>query len=194
VKFEEIDALLKKSLPSKRYAHSARVMREAVSLAGLYRIDEQKARLAGLLHDCGRETPNSAAAARARELGLAVSAIEEAQPVLLHQRIGAAIAREKYHVTDEDVLRAIALHTTGGGGMDDLDSLIFLSDYTEPARAQQGVENVRRLARKNLTEAMLAALRLNMEYLLSERLYIHPACLDCWNYFLHKNKLAGSGS
>jgi predicted HD superfamily hydrolase involved in NAD metabolism len=181
-----MDALLKASLSPERYEHSVNVMYEAVVLAEHYNIDLKKAKIAGLLHDCGREIANSAAPQKAKDLGLAVSAMEEAQPVLLHARIGPIIAREKYGVSDGEVLKAIALHTTGNKDMSKLDTVIFLADYTEPARVYKGVNKVRRLARVNMGAAMLEALKCNMEYLSRAQHYIHPACVECWNYFLGK--------
>jgi predicted HD superfamily hydrolase involved in NAD metabolism len=186
LKIQEIDALLKESLPPKRYEHSVNVMHEAVVLAEHYNLDPERIRLAALLHDCGRETANHDAPRKAREMGLSVSPLEEAQPVLLHARMGMTIAREKYRVTDGEILKAISLHTTGGKDMSALDTVIFLADYTEPARVQKGVDKVRRLARANMNLAMLTALKYNMEYLLRDQRYIHPDCIDCWNYFLNK--------
>jgi predicted HD superfamily hydrolase involved in NAD metabolism len=161
-------------------------MHEAAVLAEHHGSDAGKACLAGLLHDCGREVANRDAPQAARAMGLSVDPIEEAQPVLLHARMGAAVAREKYRVTDEEILKAISLHTTGGKDMSTLDTVVFLADYTEPARTQKGVGKVRRLARANMDLAMLAALKYNMEYLLRAERYIHTDCIDCWNYFLHK--------
>ncbi|MDR3349576.1 MAG: bis(5'-nucleosyl)-tetraphosphatase (symmetrical) YqeK [Acidaminococcales bacterium] len=186
MKIQEIDALLKTSLPPKRYEHSVSVMCEAAVLAEHHNLDPEKIRIAALLHDCGRESANHEAPRKAREMGLSVSPIEEAQPVLLHARMGAAIAREKYRITDAEILKAISLHTTGGKNMSELDMVIFLADYTEPARVQKGVDKVRRLARANMDLAMLSALKYNMEYLLRSRRCIHPDCIDCWNYFLGK--------
>lgn len=192
MKIQEMDALLKASLPPKRYEHSVNVMHEAVVLAEHHGLDLEKARLAGLLHDCGREIPNREAAREAKAMTLSVSPLEEAQPVLLHARMGAEIARSKYFVTDEEILKAISLHTTGGKDMSKFDAVIFLADCTEPARTQKGADRVRRLARSNMNLAMLTALKYNMEYLLNEQHYIHPNCIDCWNYFLGK-LCAGDG-
>ena len=186
MKLSEIDALLKASLPPNRYEHSVRVMHNATVLAEHYGLDEKKAQLAGLIHDCGREISTADAPGRARAMGLTISLLEQTQPVLLHARLGPIIAREKYKITDQEILRAIALHTTGGDNMTELDKVIFLTDYTEPERKQKGVEKVRELLRKNLNQAMLEALRQNIEYLLERGRGIHPDCIDGWNYFLLK--------
>ena len=52
-----IDAMkkqLKSRLKPSRYQHSLGVMDTAVFLADRFGVDEEKARVAGLLHDCAR--------------------------------------------------------------------------------------------------------------------------------------------
>ena len=186
LKIEKMDALLKESLPPKRYEHSVNVMYEAVILAHYYDVDEKKIRIASLLHDCGREIPKHEAAAKAKELGLKVTAIEEAQPILLHAKLGKVIAEQKYQVDDEEILNAILLHTTGGKNMTTFDMVVFLADLIEPERKQKNVEKLRYLTKKNLELAMLEALKSNMDFLMQQGRYIHPDCLECWNYLLFK--------
>lgn len=184
MKIEEMNALLQKSLSEKRYEHSVNVMHEAVILAEHYNVDVKKARIAGLLHDCGREVESKDAAAFAQKIGLSVSLIEKAQPVLLHAPIGRHIAQEKYGITDKSILESIAKHTTGSRGMDALAMIVFLADLIEPGRENKGVSRLKRLAAQDLELAMLAALKMSIEYLLQSGRYIHPSCIDCWNYLL----------
>lgn len=181
MKLHDIDSLLKSSLSEKRYKHSINVMHEAAILAGYHGVDERKARLAGLLHDCAREIPTKDIAEIAKKKGVELSEIEIEQPVLIHAALGMVIAQEKYDVQDEEVLRAIYEHTTGGKNMSDLSMVVFLADLTEQDRTQKGVERIRLLSRKNLLEAMLEALNTNIKFLLHSRKIIHPVCIDCWN-------------
>ena len=186
MKIEEMDALLKQSLSPERYEHSINVMYEAVTLAHYYGIDEKKTRIAALLHDCGREVANCDAVAKAREMGLEVNEVEAAQPVLLHAKIGKEIAKQKYKIEDEEILRAIKLHTTGGTDMSPFEMIVFLADLIEPMRKQKNIEKLRRFAKKNLVSAMLEALRGNIEFLMQNERYIHSDCLACWNDLLFK--------
>lgn len=181
MKLHDIDALLKKSLSEERYLHSVNVMHEAAILAERYGLDEKQARLAGLLHDCGREFPNREIAVEAQKKGLELTTLEIEQPVLIHARFGEIVAREKYGVEDEEVLKAIREHTTGDEGMSELSMVVFLADLIEPERKQKGVEKLRMLAKKNLHKAMLEALVLNIKFLLHMKSFIHPACIACWN-------------
>ena len=49
--YEEMQAKLKSRLKPERYAHSLGVAETAAFLAGRFQVDEEKARIAGLLHD-----------------------------------------------------------------------------------------------------------------------------------------------
>ena len=178
---EQMSALLKKSIGAKRYKHSVNVMHEAVKLAKRFGVAVEKARVAALLHDCGREIEKKHSALEVKKRGISVLPEDIAQPVLLHAHLGVDIAREKYGVTDEEILRSIALHTTGDRGMTPLDMVVFLADAIEPDRTQVGVEKVRLLAQESLELATLEAIKNAMHYLVSEGLLIHPSSISCWN-------------
>ena len=49
----------------------------------------------------------------------------------------------EYGITDETILRAIRLHTTGDWGMTEFDALIYAADLIEPTREFPGVEEYR---------------------------------------------------
>lgn len=179
--FSQIDELLKNSLSPKRYEHSVNVMIEATALASIYGLDERRVRIASLLHDCGREIENSLIAEKAKQMGIKVLPIEIMQPVLLHCKVGKVIAKEKYEITDDEILGAIEMHTTGAPNMTPLQMLIFIADLIEPARRQPGVEVLRRIIKKDLKYAMKEAIRQNIKYLSREELFIHPQSIECWN-------------
>lgn len=178
---EEIRALLEKSLPPKRYQHSMRVYETALALGKRHHAEEAKVALAALLHDCGREIPVKESVEKARALGLPVDFIEAGQPVLLHAKIGACLATQKYGVTDSEVLEAIRCHTTGAETLSLTARIVFLADMLEPGRRFPGVEELRRLAREDLEQAMFTAYRDTICYLLEAGALIHPAAIAGYN-------------
>ncbi len=178
---EEIRALLEKSLPPKRYQHSMRVYETALALGKRHHAEEAKVALAALLHDCGREIPVKESVEKARALGLPVDFIEAGQPVLLHAKIGACLATQKYGVTDPEVLEAIRCHTTGAETLSLTARIVFLADMLEPGRRFPGVEELRRLAREDLEQAMFTAYRDTICYLLEAGALIHPAAIAGYN-------------
>ena len=78
---------------------------------------------------------------------------------LLHALLGAELVREELGIEDEQVLRAVACHTTGEAAMTTLDKVVYLADVIEPGRRFPGVERLRELAWRDLDAAVLAALR-----------------------------------
>ena len=77
---EEMRALLQQSLKPKRYEHSVRVYETALKMAEHYHADVKKVAVAALIHDCGRQVPKETSVAKAKDLGLPVDSLEEAQP------------------------------------------------------------------------------------------------------------------
>lgn len=125
------------ALNVNRYRHTMGVVRTAVSLAARYGADAKKARLAALLHDCARGSDSGA---------------------LSHAASGERLARTRYGITDEEVLRAIKLHTTSDRGATKLDKIIYVADMIEPNREFPGVGRLRALAFEDLNAAMAACL------------------------------------
>ena len=188
MKLEEMQQLLEKSLAPKRYKHSVNVYLTAMELGKEHKLPLEKIAVSALLHDCGREVPTKESVAKAQELGLDVDEVERSQPILLHAKLGVYYAKEKYGVTDKEILDGILYHTTGTAGMSKLAKVVFLADMVEPGRDFPGVEELRHLARKNLDKAMLKAYSNTIEYLLAGGQLIHPHCIDGYNELLLAEK------
>lgn len=141
-----------------------RVARCAELLAARHGADPSKARLAGLLHDAARLFPPDRLLAECRAREMPVDAFELAHPMLLHARLGAALARERFGVTDPEVLSAIEKHTAGAGEMSPLDCIVYLADSLEPARSFAGRQALWSLAMHDLDEAMRAVLLATMRH------------------------------
>lgn len=181
MKLEAMQNLLKESIPGKRYKHSVNVYLTALKLAEAHKLPPEKIAVAALLHDCGREVGSKESVAKAQELGLTVDKIEMQQPILLHAKLGVYNAIHKYGVADQEILDGILYHTTGIDGMSALAKVVYLADMIEPGRDFSGVEELRKLAYKNLDKAMLLAYGNTIRYLLDGGLLIHPHCISGYN-------------
>ena len=103
--YEAMQEKLKTRLKATRFAHSMGVADAAFFLAKRFNVDTNKARIAGLLHDCARQYPNDQLIFEARKRNITFGAVEESMPLLLHGYIGAQLIKEEYDVDDEtDVL------------------------------------------------------------------------------------------
>ncbi len=157
-----------------RYAHTVRVARCAELLAQRHGLDARKARLAGMLHDLARLYPGPKLIEECERRGMPVDAYERSNPVVLHARVGAAIARETFGVTDGDVLSAIEKHTTGASEMTPLDCALYLADSLEPGRkhAERAVQWD--LAMRSLDGGMRAVLASTFTYLAEKGITAAP--------------------
>lgn len=179
---------LKNMLSAERYQHSLEVCKLAVQLAKLHGEDEEKAYLAGLLHDCGRATPKARLLKRCEALEVFLDPLEKKCLPVVHAPLGAEIAKRDFGVTDDDIYQAIRYHTIARAGMSRLEKIIYLADMTEPAREFAGIEEIRRATREDLDRAMLLSLRKSMEFNLRKQVLIHPNTLEAWNDLIEKRQ------
>jgi predicted HD superfamily hydrolase involved in NAD metabolism len=166
---------LKGFLPRPRYEHCLRVAVTASRLARHYGLDEERARLAGLLHDVARDLSFEALLAATRRFELPLGPEEIANPLILHAPVGAALLESGWGIKDQTVLQAVALHTIAAPGMDDFCQLVYLADIIEPGRREwPGLQALRRLSYEHLGRAMLLSLRESFIYLQNNNDFIHP--------------------
>lgn len=182
--FLNIQNQLRETLGAKRFEHTQGVMYTAASLAMRYGIPMQQAQLAGLLHDCAKAIPDEEKLELCKKYGIMVSEVEKENPSLLHAKLGAYLAREKYGVADDEILHAIYVHTTGEPGMNTLDKIIFIADYIEPNRdSQPNLEYVRKVAFWDLNQAMEGILYDTLQYLKQGDKKIDPMTQKTYDYY-----------
>ena len=162
----KIDKKLRKELDSDRYRHTLGVMYTSAALAMRYGSDLNHAQAAGLLHDCAKCIPNDKKLRMCEKYGLEISESEKSAPYLLHAKLGAYLAKDKYGVDDPDVLGAIRWHTTGKPEMSLLEKIVYIADYIEPMRWKaDNLGRIRSLAFSDLDLAIYVTLRDTLLYL-----------------------------
>ena len=187
---KKIKKKLKKELDKDRYEHTIGVMDTAACLAMRYGCDMEKALVAGLLHDCAKCIPNDGKLRLFKRYGIEISPAEKKAPFLLHAKLGAYLAREEYHVEDEEILSAIACHTTGKPAMSLLDKLVFVADYIEPGRNRApGLAVIRSLAFEDIDRALVHILGDTLEYLKESGQQIDPTTQAVLDYYMTQNDL-----
>ena len=166
--YTEMKKRLKKTQDKERYEHTKGVMNTAICLAMAHGCDMEKAKLAGLLHDCAKCIPNSEKLSLCEKHNILITAVEAENPFLLHAKLGALLAEIEYDITDPDILHAIKVHTTGEPDMNLLDKIIYIADYIEPNRNKApNLELIRKLAFRDLNACMAQILRDTLIYLRS---------------------------
>jgi predicted HD superfamily hydrolase involved in NAD metabolism len=182
---DKIKEYLKKNLKKDRYFHSLGVMDTAISLADHYGADMEKARIAGLVHDCAKNMEGAALVTLARKNGYSIDDMYEKSPQLLHGIVGAIIARNLFGVEDEEVLNAIIYHTTGREAMSLLDKIIYIADFIEPSRDFPGIDIIRANSLINLDVTLIKCFDESIKYILSKGQLLHLSTINSRNYVLY---------
>lgn len=184
---KDIKRYLKNNLDKRRYEHTLNTRHTAEQLAKAHvcfesrsqrRMFLKKVRLAALLHDADKgQNPERLWQQLAAEGSNDLALIKPYREVW-HAFSAAITARDRFGVTDPDLLNALRYHTTGRAGMSDLEKIIYLADYIEPGRHFPGVEEIRQASQLGLDEGCLAALRHAASYLQQRGAEICPYTLD----------------
>lgn len=181
---------LQKKLSVKRFEHSLGVEYTAGTMAFMYGADYEKALIAGLLHDCAKYVPGDKKIKKCKKRGIPVTDCESRNPELLHAKLSAAYAKEKYGVTDKDILSAIACHTTGKPAMTTLDKIIYIADYIEPNRSVlPEMDIIRREAYQDLDMCLLHILHNTVHYLKKKGSVIDPLTKETYDYYMKQANL-----
>lgn len=165
---------LRDMLDEHRFLHSLGVRDTAEMLANCYGADVNKARLAGVLHDCAKNIPKEEAFAICKREGIVLKPVCYIEKGLVHSYLGAYIAQTEFGVTDKEVLDAIYYHTTGHENMPLLTKIVYLSDLIEPGRNMPNVEELRHIARTDIDEALIRAINSTITHVLGK-----GSILDC---------------
>ncbi|MGI6173577.1 MAG: nicotinate-nucleotide adenylyltransferase [Christensenellales bacterium] len=156
-------------LSRDRFRHTIGVEREAVRMARIFGVDEEKASLAALLHDCAKCMPEKEMRETiGRNLEVLIEPYETA-PQLLHAIAGTALAYERFGIRDKEILSAIRWHTTGCEAMSMLDKIVYLADAIEPNRSPfPRLRKIRRLSETDLDAAVIECAKCTREYVASK--------------------------
>ena len=179
---------LRELISEERYLHSLGVADTAAELAERWGASVEKARIAGLMHDCGKSPSKNILLKRVLEFGIVMDEIEQAEPQLLHGHVSAELALREFGIDDEEVLSSIRYHTTGRVSMSLLEKIVYLADYIEPGRDFPGVDELRELAGQDLDMAVLRAMDLTLIHVIRRGLLIHPRTVAARNWLISSRR------
>ena len=170
--------IVKSQLTDHRYQHTLGVMETAIELANRYGADPNKAELAAIFHDYAKFRPKDEMKGIIIDQGIDLLQFNSE---LWHAPVGAYLVNVEAGITDEEILNAIRYHTSGRSEMTILDKIIYLADYIEPGRHFPGVEEVRELAKENLTVALIQAMKNTIVFLLKKNQSVFPDTFVTYN-------------
>lgn len=177
---EEIVAKEKANMDDKRFQHCVRVSETSRKLAQLNDYDEEKAALAGFVHDYAKQVPV--------DEYIKVIKQQDFDPDLLnwnraiwHGIVGSYFVERDLKIRDPEILTAIRRHTTADVQMTTLDKIVFVADFIEPGRDFPGVDEARKVAYDNLDAGVGYELAHTLGFLVEQRNKIYPRTLEAYN-------------
>lgn len=183
IEFYKIKEKLEKTLSVDRFWHSIAVANTAFSLALSHNKDARKAFLAGLLHDCAKNIEYEKMLEICELENVFLDDNDLKSKKTLHAIVGSIIAKKEYQIYDEEILKAISLHTTGDANMSFLDKIIFVADYIEPFRKEvKNLSTIRVLAFTDITNAVYNISKDTISYLKEKDFYINNKTIACLNF------------
>lgn len=181
--YTEILKWLKDNLNEKRYIHTLGTADCAKELAKQFGLNEDKAYLAGLLHDCAKCFPNEELL-DIIDKHLDVEECEMLNYKTLHAPVSAYIAETEFGITDKEILSAIRWHTLGKLDMSDFEKIVFIADKIEPnTRDKEYSDKIRELlAQENgLNKALLKCYKETIKSLVKRDLKICLLTIEIYN-------------
>ena len=166
-----------------RYDHSVRVAEMSVKLCRRYGLDENKGYLMGIGHDMCKDMNREKMMETAARDGNPITAFEKSKPSLLHGRAAAVMMKEKFGITDQEILQAVANHVSGCLGLCDLGKVLFLADKTEPGRPQSTDESRANLLKLSLDQMFLSVIKENYEFIKNKGFEIYPDTIKMIEYY-----------
>lgn len=148
----QLVSFLKTVVTPKRLEHSLGVMHVMSELAEVYNLDQEKARIIGILHDAGKDLPPHVYNQLVEEGNIQIQyACEADYTHYLHAPVGSYLVQRELGITDDLILDAITTHTYFGNSQYFNDPLCWcmrFSDLLEPTRNWEGERMILECAKR----------------------------------------------
>ena len=176
----EIVAKEKSNMTEDRFEHCIGVSKTAQKLAELNQYDEDKAALAGFIHDYAKQVSVEEYREVIKTKGFDQDLLNWNRSIW-HGIVGTYFIQRDLKITDSEILTAVRRHTTADVEMTTLDKIVFMADYIEPGRSFPGVEEARKITYANIDKGVGYQLAHTLEFLIEKRNKIYPRTLDAYN-------------
>ncbi len=158
---EQLEQVVISLLDPKRVSHVLGCRDTCVELAKRWGANGTDAARAGLLHDITKALDGPLQLTLCRSYGKILDDFSIKYPQTHHAFTGSLVA-ERIFGENENVVAAIASHTTGKSNMSPLEMIVYVADYMEPNRDFPGVERLRELAFNDLPGAVKLGLEMTL--------------------------------
>lgn len=176
--------IVKQNTSDSRFEHTLRVADLATKLAHHYKVDADKTWLAAVLHDLEKNISLEENDDLVNLYGLDKKYLGNKN--LSHSKLAAAVSRDKLGIDDEDILNAIAFHTTGRSDMSMLEKIIFVADTCEEGRTYKEAALLREKAFENIDDVCIFILEYLKESIEKKGLVVDEDTIQALRYLKEK--------
>lgn len=181
---DKILNIVKQNTGKSRFEHTLRVADLATKLAIHYDVDVDKTWLAAILHDLEKNISLEENDMLVRMYGLDEKYIGNQN--LSHSKLAVVVSRDKLGINDEDILNAIAFHTTGRANMSMLEKIIFVADTCEEGRTYKEAAMLRENAFENIDAVCIFILEFLKESIENKGLEVDEDTIRALRYLKEK--------
>lgn len=181
---EQIKDWLKLRLSEEKYRHSLGAEETARVLARMFGADEEKAALAGLIHDNAKDINYEELLQLIKINNFDIPEKIQVNKKIIHAFAGACLAKKELGINDIEVLNAISYHTTGRTDMTILEKVVYMADKIEPRTREASFrDEVWSILNEtnNINNAILFCIDRTIRSLLDRKLIINPLTVEIWN-------------
>jgi len=182
---EPLNIIKKFPLSNEIKLHLKNTAEFAKNLATIYKCNAEKAYIGGFLHDLFKETDSL----KLKSLAFKSKyTFDKSIKALWHGPACAFYLSRNKIITDEEILSAIAFHTTGSPSLSKVGLCIFVADLLEPSRKIEKLSNIRKkIKNMSLENLALKCAQIKLKYLLDNNKIIDIMALKFWNSLIIKN-------
>ena len=170
---DEIIAKEKANMDKKRFEHCVRVSETARKLAKLNHYDEDKAALAGFVHDYAKQVPVEEYRKVIKEQDFDKDLLNWNRAIW-HGIVGIYFIEHDLKIRDPEILTAVRRQ------------IVFMADFIEPGRDFPGVDEARKITYANIDEGVGYQLAHTLEFLVEKRNRIYPRTIAAYNVWSTK--------
>lgn len=179
----------------RRLRHTLGVAEAAKMLAATHfaDLDLKTVELAALMHDYTKEYPIERHLELCALFGENLTEDDIENHKLLHAKTGSFLARDSFHLP-EDACLAVYYHTTGRPNMTPFEIVIYLADYIEEFREDEGCIRLReyyqkRMAKEKnkniaLVKTLIRSFDTTIKHLMSKGKTINETTIAARNFYV----------
>lgn len=175
-----LDTIVKTRMSTKRYLHTESMANLAKEIAKCNGLNQNKAYVAGMLHDIAKEMPHNQASALMQEH---FPEYINKPEVIWHQWLSAYLAKTEFLIDDTEILQAIRHHTTASLYMSKLDMCIYTADKYDPQRDFDSSQEIA-LCKKDIEAGFKACLKDFYDFSTQKKRHIDECFFDIYNKYV----------